>query len=478
MEALRDAPVTPTARRWLSLSVLTRVATLALVIVVTVLVNDPSDWQPTSLVVALAILYAIADSVVVWARRVRLTAGMTVQMTAAALLGPGPAVLLSLVSNLVDSVVNRIALGNALTNISMISSLGLLGGLLFRGGGALFGLDREMPAYAALVPPIYLSLFALNVLMFAAFNPSLAGLNRRRILPETAVPMIPWEVLNCVMTSAVVLAWALAGIAAAAGLLVVLVVTLPLLRSLGAALKTTDDLAALREVSDLRAAEVLSLSSDRERLLDEVLHAEKRERTRLAESLHDGPLQRLVALRQDAGEETLPPPRQIAVQLDAAIAEARSIISAFHPEAVRELGFEAALRAAAAPFPSARNIALDVRGSVPHAVLADSPLLPVAQELLVNAIKHARPTTIDVSVSAGDEGIVLEVSDDGVGIDASGPDRAVQAGHVGLALVRRRVQDAGGEFEISTRSDGGTCSRAVLPVPATADDIPPPIARR
>jgi two-component system, NarL family, sensor kinase len=246
----------------------------------------------------------------------------------------------------------------------------------------------------------------------------------------------------------------------------VLVVTLPLLRSLGAALKTTDDLAALREVSDSRAAEVERLSSDRERLLDEVLHAEKRERARLAESLHDGPLQRLVALRQDAGEDTLPPPRQIADQLDAAIAEARSIISAFHPEAVRELGFEAALRASAAPFPGARRIALEVRGSVPDAVLADSPLLPVAQELLVNAIKHARPTAIDVSVAVDAEGIVLEVSDDGVGIDASGSGRAVQAGHVGLALVRRRVQDAGGEFDITTRPDGGTRSRAVLPLPA------------
>jgi signal transduction histidine kinase len=116
---------------------------------------------------------------------------------------------------------------------------------------------------------------------------------------------------------------------------------------------------------------------------------------------------------------------------------------------VRELGFEAALRAAAAPFPSARRICLDVRGSVPDDVLAQSPLLPVARELLVNAIKHARPSAIDVSVAVGDEGILLEISDDGAGIDASGPDRAVQAGHVALALVRRRVQDAGGEFEIS-----------------------------
>jgi signal transduction histidine kinase len=63
----------------------------------------------------------------------------------------------------------------------------------------------------------------------------------------------------------------------------------------------------------------------------------------------------------------------------------------------------------------------------------------------------------------GDE-IVLEVNDDGVGIDSSDAGRAVQAGHVGLAMVRRRVEDSGGRFEIETRADGGTRSRVVLPV--------------
>ncbi len=60
--------------------------------------------------------------------------------------------------------------------------------------------------------------------------------------------------------------------------------------------------------------------------------------------------------------------------------------------------------------------------------------------------------------------IVLEVNDDGVGIDSSDTSRAVQAGHVGLAMVRRRVEDSGGQFEIETRADGATRSRVVLPV--------------
>src|SRR4051812_8205425 len=451
MEAPLNVPITPVgvSRGF----VLLRLAVVAVVLVAAALVSEAEDWRPLRLVIALAVLYAIADPMAVRARRVRLSPGLTVQTTAAALLGPAPAVALSFASNAIDSLVNRLGVTGTLTNLAMIPALGLVSGLLFEAAGGALGLDREMPAYAALVPPIYLAAFALNVVCFAAVNPHLAGLNRRRVLLDTAIPMLPWEILNCVLATAVVLAWALSGIGAAAGLLVALVVTVPLLHSLGGYITTTDD----------RAAEVERLSSDRDRLLTEVLHAERRERARLAESLHDGPLQRLVALRQDAAETA--PPSPGVEQLDAAIAEARAIISAFHPEAVREQGFEASLRAAVAPFPSARRVKLSVHGAVTDGALTETPLLPLAQELLVNAVKHARPTTIEVSVTEAADGIVLEVSDDGVGIDASAPGQAARAGHVGLAVVRRRVQDAGGTFEIATRDNGGTRSHAVLPPP-------------
>jgi two-component system, NarL family, sensor kinase len=246
------------------------------------------------------------------------------------------------------------------------------------------------------------------------------------------------------------------------GLLVVLVITIPILRRVGSALKSDDDLVALRHVSDQRAAEVSRLSLDRERLLSEVLDAEQRERTRLAESLHDGPVQRLVAVRQDLSEGANP--QRLAAHLDAALAETRAIISAFHPVMVRELGFEASLRAAIAPFPAARSVDLTVATDVDDELLASSVLLPVAQELVVNAVKHAGPSAIDLSVRANESHIVLEISDDGVGIDTSDVEHTVQAGHLGLAMVRRRVEDAGGRFEMETRPDGGTRSRVVLPL--------------
>jgi signal transduction histidine kinase len=441
--------------------VVPRVVVLACVVVLAALTSERTDWQPLSLVVALGVTMMVADVMAVAARRVRVSAGLMVQVVAMALLGPAPAAAMGIVSLVPDTLVNRVWPLGALNNMAIFGFLGLLGGLLFEVLGASVGLDPRDTAYALLVLPISVLLIALNLGLVAASHPGLEPGARRRVLRESGLPTFPYELTNALMATATVFVWAHAGIAAVAALLLVLVVTVPLLRAIGAALVKGDDLAALRRDFDQRAAEVTRLASDRERLLSEVLEAEERERARLAESLHDGPVQRLAAIRQDAAEGASA--QQLASHVDAALAETRAIISAFHPVTVRELGFEAAVRAVIAPFPAARSIALTVESTVDDRFLAGTLLLPVAQELVVNAVKHASPTRIQLSAHVEDADVVLEVSDDGVGIDTSDAGRAVQAGHLGLAMVRRRVEDAGGAFEIETRPDGGTWSRVTLP---------------
>ena len=133
----------------------------------------------------------------------------------------------------------------------------------------------------------------------------------------------------------------------------VLAVTIPWAHTVADALKSGDDLVELRQVSDERAAEVARLASDRERLLSEMLKTEERERARLAERLHDGPMQRFIAIRQDTAEPDATTVAELTSRLDKAIAETRSLISAFHPATVRESGFEASLHAAIEPFPAA-----------------------------------------------------------------------------------------------------------------------------
>jgi signal transduction histidine kinase len=419
------------------------------------LTSTGEDWQPVGLVLALAALMVLADVLPVTARRIRISAGLMVQVVAMALLGPAPAVAIGVLSTITESLVNRVPFRATVSNVLMFAFLGLVGGLMFDGLRAWAGVEHLDTAYALLVMPTYVALAMLNLGLVTLNYPGL----RLRILRDTGLPSLPLELLSGLMAGATVLVWAHAGLAAAVALLVVLVITIPLVRSVGDALMRSDDLVVLQHLSDERAAEVARLSSDRERLLSEVLDAERRERTRLAESLHDGPMQRLVALRQDAAESDA----AIARRLDAAIGETRAIISSFHPATVRELGFEASLRAAVAPFPAARTVKLTISSALDDRELAGTLLLPIAQELVVNAVKHARPTEIRVVVETRDNWVVLDIDDDGVGIDDAASRRAVQAGHVGLAMVRRRVEDVGGNLEIATRADGGTHSRVILP---------------
>ena len=441
-----------------------RVAPLSLVLVgvlaAGVVTSRQSDWQPVSLVLALGAAMIVADVMSVSARRVRISVGLTIQVVAMALLGPAPAAAIGVAAAIADGVVNPVRPLAMLNNAAIFGFLGLAGGILFNALGAWFELEPRDTAYALLVPPAYFLLAGANLVLVALTSPGLEGIGPRRVLRESGLPPLPVELLNALMAAAVVLVWAHAGLAAAAALLLLLLITVPLLHVISGALKSGDDLLELRHVSDERAAEVERLASDRDRLLSEVLEAEERERARLAESLHDGPMQRLIALRQDAAETGA----AIAGGLDRAIAETRALISAFHPATVRELGFEASLRAAISPFPAAGSVRLTVTCDVDDHYLAGTLLLPIAQELVVNAVKHASPSAIDVSVRERDGQVALEVSDDGVGIDTSDADRAVQAGHLGLAMVRRRVEDADGALDIETRPDGGTRSRVTLPI--------------
>jgi signal transduction histidine kinase len=437
---------------------------LATVLVAAAATSEAEAWQPVSLVIALAVVMFLADVAVVWARRLRVSAGLLVQVTIMALLGPAPAVAIAVASIFViDAIIFRVGPTRLVMNLTIVAVLGLAGGLLFEALRDALGIGTDDALYAALVLPVYVVLAAANLIMVVVGHPYIEREDWGRTFKESGFPTLPLELVNAVLAATAVLLWTQRGVDAAVGLLAVLVVIIPLTRSVMDGLKNSDDLVELREVSDARAEEVGRLAADRARLLSEVLDAEERERARLAESLHDGPMQRLIALRQDAAEADGAATAAMKAGIDEAISETRAVISSLHPATSEEIGFEASLRAAIAPFPAARSVQLTVRSAVDDRRLAVALPLRIAQELTVNAVKHARPRRIDVVVTREADQIVLEVNDDGVGIDSSDTSRAVQAGHVGLAMVRRRVEDSDGRFEIETRADGGTRSRVVLP---------------
>jgi signal transduction histidine kinase len=87
-------------------------------------------------------------------------------------------------------------------------------------------------------------------------------------------------------------------------------------------------------------------------------------------------------------------------------------------------------------------------------------LYRIAQEAIHNTVKHARATTIDLSLTTHDGRIKLDIADNGRGFDASG----TFPGHLGLVSMRERATRAGGDLTIDSSSGEGTRVRVEVPV--------------
>jgi signal transduction histidine kinase len=82
-------------------------------------------------------------------------------------------------------------------------------------------------------------------------------------------------------------------------------------------------------------------------------------------------------------------------------------------------------------------------------------VIRVLSEALTNAEKHARARSVLVSAERRNGWLELRVCDDGRGFDlAAGA--APADGHLGLDLMRRRAEDAGGTLDLSSSPGAGT----------------------
>ena len=205
------------------------------------------------------------------------------------------------------------------------------------------------------------------------------------------------------------------------------------------------------------------------------------ERARLAHDLHDGLAQDLAALllRADAcqallgeGNEALRGQLEIiSVGLQRTIRDARATIFALRSGDLEGCSLENGLRAEAVRFERQTGVPVafsmigaDCQGLSYEHELA---LLRLTQEALTNVRKHAQARRVQVQLTwLGAEQVQLCISDDGRGFD---PSIVAGAGsgagqHLGLTLMRERVEKLGGSLSVQSGAGKGTTVCAVLPV--------------
>ncbi len=97
--------------------------------------------------------------------------------------------------------------------------------------------------------------------------------------------------------------------------------------------------------------------------------------------------------------------------------------------------------------------------------LAENALLRICQEAITNALQHAQPSRIEITLTFSDGSVCLRVSDDGRGFV---PEQA-RSTHSGFGLVgmRERTLQLGGQFDVRSSPGHGTEVVATIPVPQT-----------
>jgi len=208
--------------------------------------------------------------------------------------------------------------------------------------------------------------------------------------------------------------------------------------------------------------EVEALTASRRIIVD----AYEVERRRIQRDLHDGTQQYLVAAAMKLGEAQLSPAVAADPSLAALLGEAKEAVQAgldalrvtvraIHPQALSELGLEAAVRDAADACPS------DVRVVCPHR-LPDMPEGVVAAayfftaEAMTNAAKHAPGAAVTVLLAA-DAALTVSVVDEG-------PGGAVLVDGHGLAGRREQLGASGDSLEVAIPSGGPTQVAARIPL--------------
>lgn len=202
-------------------------------------------------------------------------------------------------------------------------------------------------------------------------------------------------------------------------------------------------------IEERHTRSVAGLSALREELLAQTMTASDEAARGVSEFIHDGPLQDILAVRQELVEldGAFPADERIGralAGLQLASERLRQATFELHPAVLEQVGLGAAVQQLAefAAQRSGIEISTDVDYSARSAV--DAVMFGVVRELLSNVVRHSAARTASVRLGITDGTCVLHVVDDGVGLSQETVARRLGEGHIGLASHRARVEAAGG----------------------------------
>jgi PAS domain S-box-containing protein len=224
--------------------------------------------------------------------------------------------------------------------------------------------------------------------------------------------------------------------------------------------------------------------SERKRLEQEITEAASRERRRFGSDLHDGLGQELTGisllLRSFARElgtgngALLPQLDELISLVNHAIQATRTLAMGLSPATPARDGFVAALSSLGSWSRAQFGIEVELRLAIPPDLRIDEAsathLYLIAQEAILNAVKHGHAQAVIVSLRVANQVISLTIADNGSGL----PKPPSPASGMGLKIMEYRAGMIGGSIQIKNRKNGGTRVRCLCPLASQRKTAKPP----
>lgn len=204
---------------------------------------------------------------------------------------------------------------------------------------------------------------------------------------------------------------------------------------------------------------------DREEAAREQRAAIANERGRILQDMHDGIGAQLITAKRLARRPDVDRD-ELASMIEESLQDLRLIIDSLDLTERDLLPLLGNLRLRLQPRLAALGIRLEwdvqplpaLTGLGPESALA---ILRIVQEAINNAVRHARPTCIRITVRADEQQAVIRISDDGRGFDAA----TVGPGRRGLTGMHLRANKIGAQLSIEGRAGSGTGAQVTLTIP-------------
>lgn len=199
------------------------------------------------------------------------------------------------------------------------------------------------------------------------------------------------------------------------------------------------------------------------------------ERLRLAQELHDSPMQslysaiyRIEELRSNADPALKEALGDVKQHIQNVLQDLRATAKELRPPTIFNFGLENAIRSHANDVVEKHpNLSINLSLAHDRQILPEKvrlALFRIFQQSLANVIRHARATEVHVRFSFDAEEANLEITDNGRGFHVpSNWIDFVRQGHYGLAGAAERANALGGSFRVQSEPGHSTTIRVTIP---------------